>query len=124
MTTSDDQDHLDYLRELADGADASLFFAVIDACPGDHVIVQHRDRKAPWCRHCGRTARGVRVKDIKHGEVKPVIRRSVRTIDVTCPTCGAGAAIPCLNHYFFFRNGFHIARIQAAVAADDRKTQP
>lgn len=60
---SDEQKHLDYLRDEADGADARLYFAVVAACDGDHKTAQHRDRRPPWCPHCGRTDRGVKVKD-------------------------------------------------------------
>ncbi len=34
------------------------------ACPGPHKLVQHRDGKSPWCRVCGYTAGGVRVKAV------------------------------------------------------------
>ena len=62
MSISDEQGNLDYLREEADGAEATLYFAVVDSCSGDHKTAQYRDGKPPWCRHCGRTDRGKRIE--------------------------------------------------------------
>jgi hypothetical protein len=43
----------------ADHAEMILRNAVRDACSGEHNPTQHRDRKPPWCRLCGRDGRGV-----------------------------------------------------------------
>ena len=50
------------LREAVDNAAARLYWAVADACPGEHWSTQHRDGRPAWCRHCGRNDRGVTVK--------------------------------------------------------------
>lgn len=55
---------IDALRDAADKAETTLRVAVMNACTtGPHHPVQHRDRKPPWCRSCGRTARGVKVAE-------------------------------------------------------------
>ena len=68
MSTSDDQKALDCEREQVEGAEARLYFSVVDACakgnPWEHRVVQHRDGKPPWCPHCGRTDRGERIKHV------------------------------------------------------------
>ncbi|TDT31122.1 hypothetical protein [Naumannella halotolerans] len=59
-----DQSYLDYLREEADGAEGKLFLETDRVCPGAHDATQHRDGKPPWCKACGRTNRGVLIKDV------------------------------------------------------------
>lgn len=61
MTSAEQTAEYDALRDVADKAETALRCAVIEACPGPHHPVQHRDRKPPWCAACGRTARGVEV---------------------------------------------------------------
>ena len=56
-----DQAELDRLRLQWEIAHVRLLKAVASACPGAHHPVQHRDRKPPWCRECGRTADGTLV---------------------------------------------------------------
>ena len=60
----DDQWLIDRMREELEGAEATLYFAVVDACPGDHLAKQRRDGREPWCGLCGRTDRGVSIKEI------------------------------------------------------------
>ena len=50
------------LRKATSVADARLYRAVVDACPGEHSAIQHRDGRPAWCRDCGRNNRGVTVK--------------------------------------------------------------
>ena len=57
-TRKPDQAELDRLRLQLEIAHVRLLEAVWSACPGPHRPVQHRDRKPPWCRECGRTADG------------------------------------------------------------------
>lgn len=64
MSISDDQQYIDQWREQVDLYETALRAAVRGSCPGDHKGVQHRDRKPPWCPHCGRTDRGVRIKHV------------------------------------------------------------
>lgn len=59
-----DQNYLDGLRAAADSAERDLYEAVASECSGRHKVVQHRDGLPPWCRSCGRTGRGVRVKEV------------------------------------------------------------
>lgn len=54
------EDRLTALREAAVRANAALFHAVSEACPGDHRPVQHRDGMPAWCPECGRTSSGDR----------------------------------------------------------------
>lgn len=42
---------------------AELSRSVVTACPGPHVLRQHRDRRQPWCSVCGRTADGVPARE-------------------------------------------------------------
>ena len=60
----DDQWLFDRMREELEGAEATLYFTVVDACPGDHLVKQRRDGREPWCGLCGRTDRGVLIKEI------------------------------------------------------------
>ena len=60
----DDQWLIDRMREELEGAEAALYFTVVDACPGDHRAKQRRDSREPWCGLCGRTDRGVLIKEI------------------------------------------------------------
>ena len=62
--SDDDQRLLDRMREELEGAEATLYFAVVDACPGDHQVKQRRDGREPWCGLCGRTDRGELIKEI------------------------------------------------------------
>ena len=60
----DDQWVLDRMREEVEGEEAALYFAVVDACPGDHQVKRHRDGREAWCGLCGRTDRGEPIKEI------------------------------------------------------------
>lgn len=60
----DDQWLLDRLRDELEGEEATLYFAVVSACPGDHQVKRRRDGREPWCGLCGRTDRGVLIKEI------------------------------------------------------------
>jgi len=55
------EEYLDMLQKAALAAENELYEAVLEACPGPHVLKQHRDRMPPWCETCQRTARGVKV---------------------------------------------------------------
>jgi hypothetical protein len=48
------EDKFKALRVAADEAEMALYAAVRDACPGEHLPIQHRDMNPPWCRFCGR----------------------------------------------------------------------
>ena len=37
---------------------AKLEQLILDACPGPHAYVQHRDRRPPWCKACRYTRSG------------------------------------------------------------------
>lgn len=58
MSISDRQRELDYLLDRVLGAEMDLFNTVVDACPGIHSTIQHRDMRPPWCPNCGRTDYG------------------------------------------------------------------
>ena len=60
----DDQWLLDRMREELEGCEATLYFTVVDACPGDHQVKRRRDGREPWCGWCGRTDRGELIKEI------------------------------------------------------------
>ena len=49
MSTSDRQAGIDSLRKTAAKAMYRLTDAIIDACPGEHSTIQHRDMRPPWC---------------------------------------------------------------------------
>ena len=55
---------IDHLRDEIEGAEAVLYFTVVDACPGDHLAKRRRDGREPWCGLCGRTDRGELIKEI------------------------------------------------------------
>lgn len=57
---------LDTARDAYHKALAELHVAVRAACPGgsDHHVIQHRDRKPPWCPHCGRNSIGTPIKEM------------------------------------------------------------
>lgn len=55
---------IDRLREEIEGAEATLYFIVVDACPGDHQVERRRDGRKPWCGLCGRTGSGELIKEI------------------------------------------------------------
>lgn len=61
---SHDVDRLDLqlaaMREAALAAKGGLIAAVMDACPGPHRPVQHRDGNPLWCNVCGRSNYGDR----------------------------------------------------------------
>ena len=57
----DDQEFIDALRVAFDQAQEDLIQAVRDACPGPHVVRQHRDGRPPWCPRCHRTEMGTPV---------------------------------------------------------------
>ena len=57
-----DQTSIDAVRDRVDRDEIALRDLVGKLCPGPHLPKQHRDRKPPWCRECGRTARGVAVR--------------------------------------------------------------
>ena len=64
MPTSDRQAGIDSLRKTAAKARRRLTAAIIDACPGEHSTIQHRDMRPPWCPHCGRDDYGWVVKHV------------------------------------------------------------
>lgn len=53
------QDMIDQVRAVYETAEDRLLDLVEDACPSGHSLVQHRDRRPPWCPHCRRTKYGV-----------------------------------------------------------------
>lgn len=53
------------LREVAQHAQGKLHRAVVDACPGPHAVVQHRDGQPPWCEACGRGVDGKRRRAVE-----------------------------------------------------------
>lgn len=61
-----DQEALDQVRNQVMEAEFHLHRMVVQACPDPdkHRAVQHRDGKPPWCPLCGRTSRGVRIKEV------------------------------------------------------------
>lgn len=66
MSYVPDQEALDRARNQVMEAEFHLHRMVADACPtpDKHRAVQHRDGKPPWCALCGRTNRGVRIKEV------------------------------------------------------------
>lgn len=66
MSHDPHQKLLDELREQLKQAEYYLYKSVAQACPtpDKHQAVQHRDGKPPWCPLCGRTNRGVRIKEV------------------------------------------------------------
>jgi len=58
-----DEDTLKGLRETANTVEKSLQDFVKKLCPGEHNPTQHRDAKPPWCKACGRTARGLLIRE-------------------------------------------------------------
>ena len=57
-----EQASIDAARAHVDRIEAALRDLVDQLCPGPHLPKQHRDGQPPWCRACGRTARGVAVR--------------------------------------------------------------
>ena len=55
---------IDRLREEIEGAEATLYFTVVDACPGDHQVKRRWEGSEAWCGLCGRTDRGELIKEI------------------------------------------------------------
>ena len=64
MSISDRQATIDRLRTAAAEARDRLTEAIIDACPGEHSTIQHRDMRPPWCPHCGRNDYGRVIKHV------------------------------------------------------------
>lgn len=64
MSSDQDQVDLDYLRVEVEVIEHRLLESVRSKCPGEHKVVQHRDRQPPWCPHCGRTERGERIQHV------------------------------------------------------------
>ncbi|WP_010541883.1 hypothetical protein [Dietzia alimentaria] len=64
---SPEQLGIDLYRSQLDMREAELIKVVRDLCPGKlkHRPVQHRDARPPWCRHCGRSWRGEKVKEVE-----------------------------------------------------------
>jgi hypothetical protein len=60
---SDAEEKMRLLRQEISQLTQVLRALVIQECPGEHLALQHRDRKPPWCRHCGRDDRGVKRRD-------------------------------------------------------------
>lgn len=56
------QTGIELFRARADRAEADLYRAVVNACPGPHKPTQHRDGNPPWCAACGRTGRGTPIE--------------------------------------------------------------
>jgi hypothetical protein len=50
---------LSELRSQLDSAQTRLAHYVSLLCPGPHRLIQHRDRRPPWCPECGRDNRGI-----------------------------------------------------------------
>lgn len=61
MTPEQEQAINDARNQLV-AAEAALTTAILAACP-NHFPVQHRDGKPPWCGRCGRTAKGLLVRE-------------------------------------------------------------
>ncbi|KQY58341.1 hypothetical protein ASD11_01350 [Aeromicrobium sp. Root495] len=55
---------LDELRANAAVAARELRDHVAATCPGDHEPKQHRDRRPPWCKACGRDWSGIQHRDV------------------------------------------------------------
>lgn len=53
-----DPDELRDLQLAAAESARELRQYVAAACPGEHELRQHRDRRPPWCPACGLTALG------------------------------------------------------------------
>lgn len=66
MNAEVQQEILDRLRDQLAQAEYHLYRSVVQACadPDKHHARQHRDGKPPWCPLCGRTNRGVRIKEV------------------------------------------------------------
>ena len=62
--SGDDQWLTDRMREELEGAEALLYFTVVDACPGDHQAKRRWEGSEAWCGLCGRTDRGELIKEI------------------------------------------------------------
>lgn len=58
-----DEELLAELRSAVGRASEELRREVVLQCPGDHNPRQHRDRKPPWCRDCGRDWHGIQRRD-------------------------------------------------------------
>lgn len=65
MSTERDDNDFAGLRSVANATERRLTDAVTRRCPGPHNPAQHRDGQVPWCNACGRTYRGVRIKDME-----------------------------------------------------------
>lgn len=50
---------INYLQDISTKAELALTTYVSHVCPGEHEPKQHRDLQPPWCRFCGRDARGI-----------------------------------------------------------------
>lgn len=55
---------LTFKRRSAAHARRELEETIQRACPGPHVLVQHRDRLPAWCHACGRDGTGQRQRDL------------------------------------------------------------
>lgn len=66
MSYVPDQEALDQARNQVMEAEFHLHRMAAQACPDPdkHQAIQHRDGKPPWCTLCGRTNRGVRIKEV------------------------------------------------------------
>lgn len=66
MSSDPHQKLFSSLREQINRDEYHLYRSVVQACPDPdkHRAVQHRDGKPPWCPLCGRTNRGVKVKEV------------------------------------------------------------
>lgn len=65
MSLEDEQEiNLKQLRQKAYEADKNLLIYVESLCPKPHVVKQHRDGRIPWCERCGRTVRGIKIKEV------------------------------------------------------------
>lgn len=58
------QERLDAMRALINMAEVNLRQTVAEECPGEHKATQHRDGQPAWCPTCGRSDRGVLVKEV------------------------------------------------------------
>lgn len=62
MTTTD-QASFDQRRAAISALSLQLAADVASACPGTHVLVQHRDQRPPWCPACRRSRYGWNAPD-------------------------------------------------------------
>lgn len=57
----DTEKNVSRLRVAAQNANQKLYSYVSELCPGEHILVQHRDGRSAWCEACGRSKDGILV---------------------------------------------------------------